>query len=175
MVHCIHGYWFMPFFFFFFFFFVFFLNQKTTITDFPKVVSPSMNERWKNTVMQALKCKIMHHKAVHKLEHDILPRDLLTTKTPTPPQTETLPSPKYKHTLTHTTPQKRQGQGQRQDRTRHIHKHNKNDETWGKPCTAWTASHLPSISLSNTDLVHVQAPTTLTQSTYAIAYTKDKI
>ena len=47
----------------------------------------------KNTLMQASKCKLMHHKAVHKLEHDIIPRDLLTTKTPTPPQTEALPSP----------------------------------------------------------------------------------
>ena len=61
----------------------------------------------KNTLMQASKCKLMHQKAVHKLEHDIIPRDLLTTKTPTPPQTEALPSPWYKHTLTHTNPPKK--------------------------------------------------------------------
>ena len=68
-------------------------NQKTAITDFPKVVSPSMNERWKNTVMQSLKCKLMHHKAEYKLEHDIIPRDLLTIKTPTPPHPKQKPSP----------------------------------------------------------------------------------
>ena len=36
--------------------------------------------------MQALKCKIMHHKPVHKLEHDILPRDLLQLKYPPHPK-----------------------------------------------------------------------------------------
>ena len=30
----------------------------------------------KKTAMQALKCKLMHHEVVHKLEHDIIPRYL---------------------------------------------------------------------------------------------------
>ena len=45
------------------------------------------------TVMQALKCKIMHHKPVHKLEHDILPRDLLQLKHPPHPKQKPSPLP----------------------------------------------------------------------------------
>ena len=44
-------------------------------------------------VMQALKCKIVHHKPVHKLEHDILPRDLLQLKHPPHPKQKPSPLP----------------------------------------------------------------------------------
>ena len=44
----------------------------------PKSGEPQYEWKMKNTALQALKCKLMHHKVVHvhKLEHDIIPRYL---------------------------------------------------------------------------------------------------